>query len=128
MVWLAMALSLLVALVGAVGLVSPERLLAILRHFDSPLGLYVAAALRIALGGALLLRAPISRAPRTLQAFGFVILVAGLITPFFGADRLRSLLDWWSAQGSDLLRAWSGFALALGGFLAYAVLPRPRAD
>ena len=128
MAWLAMALSLLVALVGAVGLVSPERLLETLRHFDSPLGLYGAAALRIALGGALLLSAPASRVPRTLQALGFVILVAGFITPFFGVDRLRAILDWWSGQGSDLLRAWSGFALGLGSFMAYAVLPRPQAD
>lgn len=126
MAWVAMALSLVVALVGAIGLVSPQTILGFFWHFDSPLGLYAAATMRIALGGALLLAAPTSRVPRALQAIGFVILVAGLITPFFGVDRLQAFLDWWSAQGPNFMRAWSGVALAVGVFLARAVLPRPE--
>lgn len=126
MAWLAIALSFVVALVGAIGLASPQTILELFRQFDSLFGLYTAAALRIALGGALLVAAPTSRAPRALQAIGFVILVAGLITPFFGVDRLRAFIDWWSAQGPNFMRAWSGVALALGVYLACAVRPRPE--
>jgi len=62
MAWMAMALCLLVAVLGAIGVVSPGALLRIARHFQTPSGLYAAAALRIILGGALLLAAPTSRA------------------------------------------------------------------
>jgi hypothetical protein len=127
MAWLAMVLSLVVALVGALGLVSPRSLLTVFHWFESPLGLYTAAGLRIVLGGALLLAAPTSRAPRALQGLGFVILVAGLITPFFGVERLRAFLDWWSAQGQGFIRAWCAVALAVGAFLAGSVLPRREA-
>ena len=126
MAWLAMVLSLVVALVGALGLVSPRTVLELFRWFEGPLGLYTAAVLRILLGGALLVAAPSSRAPRALQGLGFVILVAGLITPFFGVERLRAFLDWWSTQGPGFVRAWCAVALAVGAFLARSVLPRPE--
>lgn len=47
-----MALCLFVAVLGAIGVVSPGALLSIAQHFQTPSGLYAAAALRIILGGA----------------------------------------------------------------------------
>jgi len=122
MTFIALVLSLFVAALGALGMVSPMRLLNIVRHFQSLAGIYAAAALRIILGVALFFAAPSSRAPEVVRILGTIILVAGLITPLFGLERFRRLLNWWSAQGPAFMRVWAGFALAFGLLLAYAIV------
>lgn len=52
-----------------------------------------------------------------------VIIVAGLVTPLFGVERARAIVDWWVSHGSAFMRVWGGCALAFGLFLAYAVAP-----
>jgi hypothetical protein len=59
---LAFFLSLTFVALGAVGVISPYRLLAFLRRFETPAGLYAAAIFRLVLGLALMLAAPASRA------------------------------------------------------------------
>ncbi|MBI4270984.1 MAG: hypothetical protein HY615_11670 [Candidatus Rokubacteria bacterium] len=118
----ALVLSLLVAAVGALGVVSPTRLQAVVRRFESPAGLYAAAALRVILGVALFLTAPTSRAPEALRILGAVIGVAGLLTPLVGVERFRRLRAWWSGRGPLLMRVSAGLALALGLWLAYSVV------
>lgn len=123
---MAIALCVLVAGIGAIGVVEPGTFRGIARQFQTPSGLYAAAAFRVVLGGALVLAAPTSRAPRAIRVTGVVILVLGLITPFLGLDQFRSVLAWWSAQGPTATRIWAGVALATGGLLIYALLPRSR--
>jgi membrane-bound ClpP family serine protease len=122
----ALVLSLFVAALGALGLLSPMRLLHIVRHFQSPVGLYAAGALRVILGGALFFAAPASRAPKVLRILGIIILVAGLFTPLIGVERVHRLVDWWSTQGAVFMRVWAAFALAFGLLLACAVAPGLR--
>lgn len=123
MTLVAFVLSLFVAALGALGVLSPARLLGIVRRFQTPAGLYAAAALRLALGVALFFAAPTSRAPQVVRILGVVITVSGIITPLFGLERFRSLLDWWSARSPAFVRAWASFALIFGPLLAYAVVP-----
>jgi hypothetical protein len=87
----------------------------------TPVGLYVIAAIRVAIGLVLMLVAPTSRVPRTLRVVGAVVLVAGLATPLFGVERTRAILDWESTQGTALTRVVAGLVLAIGGFIAFAV-------
>lgn len=123
MTLVALVLSVFIAALGALGVASPSRLLGVVRSFQTPAGLYFAAALRVVLGVALFFAAPASRAPELIRILGVVIFVGGLITPLFGLERFRRLLDWWSARGSAFIRAWAAFALAFGFLLAHAVLP-----
>jgi len=124
-----LALSIVIAVVGAVGIVVPTSLLATAGLFLTPTGLYAAAALRLVLGTALVVAAPASRAPQTLRSLGVVIIAAGLVTPLLGVDRARAIVVWWTAQGTAFMRVWAGVALAFAMFLAYAVAPRrSRAD
>jgi len=123
---LALVLSAFVAVIGAIGFILPEALIGVARHFETPAGLCAAAGLRILVGIALLLSAGTSRAPGVIRVLGAVVLVAGLVTPFFGPERARAIIDWWSSQGGFVIRAWAGFALALGCFLVWALLPKSR--
>ena len=121
---LALVLSAFVVIIGAIGFIRPEAIIGIARHFETPAGLYFAAGLRILLGIALLLAAPTSRAPGVIRVLGVVVLVAGVVTPFFGPERAHAIVEWVVSQGSVVIRAWAGFALALGCFLVWALLPK----
>ena len=117
----ALAFGALIAVLGAIGIVAPFWLFAIARSFDTPIGLYAASGLRLIVGAILFLVAPRSRTPTALRVLGVVTFVAGLITPFFGVDRVRRVLEWWSASGAGFQRAWAAFAIALGVFLIWAL-------
>ena len=123
MLILAFVLSLSVVVLGALGIVSPMMLLGVVRKFESPAGIYAAAALRIMLGVALFLSAPTSRVQEVVRILGIIIFVVGILTPLFGIERFRRLLNWWSERGPSFMRVWAGFALGFGLFLAYAVMP-----
>ena len=119
----ALIICLLTAAFGALGVASPSRLLGVVRYLQTPMGLYFAAGIRVLLGVALLFSAPTSRAPGLIYILGVFIIVIGVITPFFGLERFRRLLDWWSAQGSGFVRGWAVLALLFGLSLAYALVP-----
>lgn len=111
----------LVAAVGALGIVSPPRLLALVKRVQTPAGLYAAAGLRIALGVALWVVAPASRAPVAAQVVAVVAFAAGLATPLVGLERAGRLLDWWESRGVVFLRVWCGVALGVGLLLVFLV-------
>ncbi len=117
----AVILSLLVAALGALGIVAPGRLVELGRAVLTPAGLYVAAAFRVILGLVLFVAAPDSRAPDAIRIFGVIIIVHGLATPFVGVERSRKLLDLWTRRGSLFMRLWGCVACGLGVWLAYTV-------
>ena len=73
------------------------------------------------MGLVVILSAPASRAPKTLRALGAVMCMQGLAATLFGPDRARAILEWEAMQGAALLRAGAAVALAIGGFVAFAV-------
>ena len=113
----------MIAALGAVGVVAPDRLVEVARRFESRLGIYVATTLRLLLGSALIVAAPGSRVPDAVRVLGIVIFLAGVVTPWFGLERVQRVVTWWSERGRPFQRAWASLALILGLFLAYAVLP-----
>jgi hypothetical protein len=118
---LALLVAFFIMVVGMVGVVTPESLMTVGRYVVTPVGLYAIAALRVGIGLVLMLVAPISRVPRTLRAFGAIVLVVGLTTPLFGVERTRAIFDWEATQGTALIRVGAGLAVAIGAFIAYAV-------
>jgi hypothetical protein len=118
--------ALLVALftiaIGIGGLISPESGTEIRRlYFATPVRLYAAAAVRVAMGLVVILGATASRAPRTLRALGAVMCMQGLSAALLGPDHARAVLEWETSQGPALLRVGAALALAAGGFMAFAV-------
>ena len=121
---LAVALGLVVATIGILGVAAPSVLLEFGRSLQSAGALYVIAAVRIGFGAILIWAASNSRTPRTLLVLGVLIIIAGVATPFFGVERSRTVFDWWSTQGSFLTRVWPFAAIGFGLFIAYVGAPR----
>ena len=116
----ALLVALFTIVVGLVGIVSPDSVTTVRRQYFTPVGLYAAGAVRVAMGLVLILVAPASRAPRTLRALGAVVCMQGLAAQLFGLDRARAILEWESMH-TAFLRAGAVVALATGGFIAFAV-------
>jgi hypothetical protein len=107
--------------VGVLGIVSPDSVTAARRvYFATPVGLYTAAVVRVAMGLVVILFAPHSRAPKTLRALGAVMCAQALSATLLGPDRARAILAWETTQ-TALLRAGAVVAVAAGGFLVFAV-------
>ena len=121
---LSAALGFVVAAIGALGLAAPSVLLEFGRTLQSPGVVYVLAAVRVGFGIILFWAAANSRTPRTLRILGIFIIIAGVVTPFFGVAGTRSAFHWWSNQGPFFTRAWPLAAVGLGLFIAYTSLPR----
>ena len=118
MTLLAFILSLSIAALGALGVASPTRFIAVVRYFETPTGLYLAGSLRILLGIALYFAAPPSRTPELLRVVGVLVVVLGLATPFLGRSRRATRI----LSGTGLgVRGWAGLAVVLGLLLAFAV-------
>jgi hypothetical protein len=127
----ALLVAIFTIVVGLVGLISPDSGTTVRRlYFATPVGLYAAGALRVAMGLVVILCAPASRAPKTLRALGALMCMQALAATLLGPDRARAVLEWETMQGTALLRVGAAVALASGGFVAFAVSgrrPHPRA-
>ncbi|PZR76292.1 MAG: hypothetical protein DLM73_03005 [Chthoniobacterales bacterium] len=124
---LALIFGILALAIGVIGLIWPEQLIAIARHAATPVGVYVAAAVRVGLGLVLLLAAHASRAPNALRVFGVLILLAGVATACLGVARAQAMVEWLSAQGPGIIRLFPCFALIVGSFIIYGVTGSRRA-
>lgn len=81
----AFLVALSVVLVGIVGIVSPDRVTMVRRqYFATPVGLYAAGAVRVAMGLVLILVARVSRAPKILRTLGALMCAQGLAATVLG--------------------------------------------
>ena len=124
---LAFVIGLLITAFGALGILAPSGLVWIAQHSVTPVQLYGIAAVRVAFGVLLISVAAASRAPKTLRVVALIPLVAGIATPFVGVERAPAIIQWWSQQGSGVVRLTALAVLALGGFVAYVCAPARRA-
>jgi hypothetical protein len=108
-----------IAALGVLGMTAPALLLEMARLLTTGTGLYGAAVLRVVFGVLLLLLAPGSRMPGIIRVIGFLIVVAGVLTPFFGVA--AGVFTWISAQDPRLIRAVAILPFALGLFIVYAI-------
>jgi len=120
LVWL---IALFVGVAGVTGLLVPDRVMSLRLIAATQSGLLAIAVLRSAIGIVLIMVAPRSRAPKTLQVIGALLLLAGMVTPLFGVARSKAVLDWEAAQGPTLVRGWAIVAVALSGALAFVMKP-----
>ena len=113
----------LIGLIGVMGLVSPDIFRRAVGAMQIPPALYVAAAIRLAVGVALVTAAARSRARWPLRILGAAIAIGGILTPFWGETMARAVLSSWDAGGLGMARLWSGVGAILGAFIIWALTP-----
>ena len=74
---IALVIGVLLIIQGLLGIVAPDAFVKVIRLFQSPPMLYVAAALRIAIGIVLICAATGSRLPMFLRIFGVFVVIGG---------------------------------------------------
>jgi hypothetical protein len=110
----------LVALLGLVGLVQPERFRSIFTAMDSQTRFIIAIALRLAMGGVLWWLADELRHPHVMRVLAAIAIFAAVMLLIMGRERLDRLIGWWLSRSDGLLRVSALFAAAFGVFLVYA--------
>jgi len=118
---IALVIGVFLIIQGLLGIVAPDAFVSVVRLFQSPPMLYVAAALRIAIGIVLLCAVTGSRLPIFLRIFGVLVVIGGVLTPFVGVQFAHTILALWSSQGPGLVRLFALVSLALGLLTSYAV-------
>ncbi len=125
--YVAWFVALFFAAAGIAGLVAPDWVVSLRWIAASQGGLLGIAVLRSTIGIVLIMVAPRSRAPKTLQTFGALALLAGMATPLFGVARSKAVIDWEIAQGPMFVRAGALLVVALSGALAFVMRPSGHA-
>lgn len=119
----------LLLILGVVGLLTPARLFAMVQFTTTPLGVYVAAGVRVAIGLILIGAAARSRFPNVLRVLGALALTGGLATLFVGTKGAQTLAEWVGrSPGLTPIRVFGIFALVVGSFIAYAISDKKLAQ
>ena len=106
------------------GIFAPEKLMTFVTSAtDKSWGIYVAVIVRLVMGSALIIVAPVSHFPVVFQVLGVIAIVAAIALALMGRERLRRFMAWFSERFSaPIIRLWLLFGVAFGGFLVYGVL------
>jgi hypothetical protein len=94
----------------------------LLRHAAKTWMHVMAAAIRVIMGVALILYAPQSRFPLTLQVIGWIAVAAGVILALIPPAKFQQLINW-AVDRFDRYTRMAGLAAVIFAmFLIYAVL------
>lgn len=118
----ALVLGVLMMLLGIVALAVPDRVWDFAQFTTTANGVYVAGAIRLAIGLIFLFAASQSRFPKVLRVLGVIALVAGVATLVMGAKGARTLAGALTNYGTNAVRAFGFFVLIVGSFVVYAFL------
>lgn len=78
------------------------------------------AAIRIGLGGSLLLAAEGSRHPTVIAGLGLFLIAAGVLILVLGRARVERWIAWWTTRPTWVVRLSAGATLAIGLVLVAA--------
>jgi len=123
---LAHVLAILCALLGALfllGVVRPQRLVAVARRILGGTGVAGVVGVRLVLAALLWFSAPVSSTPGTFRVLASVMLVAAISALVLGTDRLVRLVDRMAGWRPVFVRLPIAVGLALCVFMLWSVLP-----
>ncbi len=112
----------LVCVLSLWGCFVPDRLTKlVMRVVDRDWGIYFAVVVRLLMGAALIVAAPVSRFPLIFEILGWIAIVAAVALILIGRERLAALAAWFLRCPAWLIRLWLLFGMAFGGFLIYGI-------
>ena len=113
--------ALVIAAMGGLALVQPNRLFRLIESIDIPRHLWPIAIARLFFGGCLWMAAPESAQPTVLRSLALLVIAAGVALPVIGPERIQRLVEWWQQRASGVIRAWGILVIALGLYLLWAI-------
>ena len=122
------AIAVLLIAISALGVLAPERLVAVVSAWPRDTRLNVAVGTRLVLGVIFLLGASACRFPAVIYGVGILALAAALLLVLLGEPRVDALVHWWCELPALAIRAWCLLAVVVSGLILVAALPRARSD
>ncbi len=92
-----------------------------MRVVDQDWGIYFAVVVRLLMGAALIVAAPVSNFPVVFEVLGWIAIVAAVALILIGRERMAALIAWFVRRPTWLMRLWLLFGMAFGGFLIYGI-------
>ena len=116
-------LGFIVAALSLWGMLLPIRLISFVQTaMEHPAGIYVAVLVRLLLGAALIVCAPVSLFPTTFMVLGWIAVIAAIGLALIGRNGMRGIVRWFDRFPPLFVRFWVLFGVAFGVFLVYGVL------
>ena len=112
--------------IGVLGIARPHLIPTAVLGWSPDLLLYITVGTRIVLGLLLFFAAPGCRLPRFTRVIGVIAVLSGIVSALIGAHRLESIVQWMSAEPSEIIRLMYTFDIVLGAFLAYSGFKKPQ--
>lgn len=106
--------------IAIVYLLKPVVMKYLMEFFKRGKRIYFAGLIRFVLAIVFLLAARECAITWVIVVFGILFLVSGLLIFMLGAERTKSILDWYQRQPVILLRVMAVIALAVGAVIIYS--------
>jgi len=126
--YIVVMIAVLLVVISGLGVVAPERLVAIVTGWPPDTRFYVAVGTRLVIGVVFVAGASKCRFPAVIYGIGILALAAALLLVLLGEPRLDALIRWWSQQPALAIRAWCLLAGLVGALVLYSALPLARTD
>src|SRR5262245_35662953 len=117
------AIATLILAIGALGVVVPGQVVAVLSSWPPDTLVAVGIATRLAIGVIFLLAASRCRIPAVITGIGILALAGAVLLVLLGEPRVDALVQWWTQLPTLAIRAWCALAALVGALVLYAALP-----
>ncbi len=112
-------IGILIILMAILYFIRPDVMKWLLEFAKNGKRIYFAALIRFALAIVFLLGAQNCRFPKIIAAFGILFIISGLLIFIIGAEKIRTMLEWYLKQSALFLRILALIALAIGALIIY---------
>lgn len=117
------AIATLILAIGALGVVVPGQVVAVLSSWSPDTLVAVGIATRLAIGVIFLLAASRCRIPAVITGIGILALAGAVLLVLLGEPRVDALVQWWTQLPTLAIRAWCALSALVGALVLYAALP-----
>lgn len=122
MILLVQLVGAVIAAFGIVGVLMPKRFGAMANFWTTPGRVYFGAAIRFALGAALIWAAPATRFPAVVQVVGWIAVAAAIITAIIPQPVVVRMAAGFAGLEPVAIRAIGAGAVGVGALLVYAAI------